>query len=89
MLRLAATPLFLLLTGIASADPVYLCAIPGPFSFVGSMWFMYLAMAAVHMQPWIDLLRQHMPAGSQLEVAGRIVPATTRFERQNGPSTLR
>jgi hypothetical protein len=72
MLRLAATPVFLLLTGIASADPVYLCTIPGPFSFVGSMWFMYLAMAAVHMQPWLDLLRQRMPANSPLEPAGRI-----------------
>jgi hypothetical protein len=58
MLKFVATPLFLVLAAITSADPVYLCSLPGPFSFVGSMWFMYLAMAAVHAQPWLDLALQ-------------------------------
>jgi hypothetical protein len=57
MLRLIATPLFLALALASSVEPIYLCAIPGPFSFLGSMWFMYLVMALVHCEGWFVLLR--------------------------------
>ncbi|NJM34857.1 MAG: hypothetical protein HC850_09265 [Rhodomicrobium sp.] len=56
MLRFVATPLFLALAAVNYNEAVYLCVIPGPFSFLGSMWFMYLLMALVHADRWFELV---------------------------------
>jgi len=58
MIKLIATPLFLALAAINFQEPVYLCVLPGPFGFLGTMWFMYLVMAIVHIEGWLDLLRR-------------------------------
>jgi len=36
------------LTANGTIEPIYLCLMPGPFGFVGGMWFIYLVMAPVH-----------------------------------------
>lgn len=60
MFKFVATPLFLALAMINYQEAVYLCVIPGPFSFLGTMWFMYLVMAIVHIDGWVDWLRGMM-----------------------------
>lgn len=60
MLKLIATPLFLALAMVNYQEGVSLCVLPGPFGFLGTMWFMYLAMAVVHIDGWVDWLREIM-----------------------------
>jgi len=60
MLKFVSTPLFLVLAAISYKDTVYLCVMPGSFSFLSSMWFMYLIMAVVHAESWANWLRRQL-----------------------------
>jgi hypothetical protein len=60
MLKLIATPVFLSLAMVNYNEAIYLCVIPGPFSFLSSMWFMYLVMAVIHIDAWLELLRARL-----------------------------
>ena len=54
-IQLAAMPSFLALAAVSSMQPSPHCTVPGPYGFLTSMWFMYLAMAAVHSAAWFPL----------------------------------
>ncbi len=60
MLKYIATPVFIILAILTYRDAIYVCIIPGPLSFIGSMWFMYLVMAVVHADGWVRLLHGAM-----------------------------
>ena len=60
MFRFLGTPLFLALAIINYGEAVYLCVIPGAFGFLGSMWFMYLLMALVHLDCWVNWFMRPM-----------------------------
>jgi hypothetical protein len=60
MFKFIATPLFLALAAINYNEGIYLCAVPGPLSVLGTMWVMYLVMAIVHADSWLSLLRKVM-----------------------------
>lgn len=67
MFRFIATPLFLVLAAFNYQEAVYLCVIPGPLGFMGTMWFMYLVMAVVHIDGWVEWLRGMMQPVSKQE----------------------
>jgi hypothetical protein len=60
MFRFVASPIFLILAVLNYEGALNFCVVPGPISFVGSMWFMYVVMAIVHAEAWLEWLRQRL-----------------------------
>jgi hypothetical protein len=52
----AASPIFFLMAWITYLEGPGMCSIPGDFGYLGSMWFMYVVMGAVHASPWFWLV---------------------------------
>jgi len=51
----AATPIFLLMAFVTYFQLPPLCAVPGSFGFLSTMWLMYAIMGVVHSGPWFSL----------------------------------
>ncbi len=62
MLKLLATPAFLVLAVINHRQPSPLCTVAGDLGFLSSMWFMYVVMAAAHGGAWLQLGRDRVEA---------------------------
>jgi hypothetical protein len=52
----AASPIFFIMAFLTYVQMPGLCAVPGGYGYLSSMWFMYVVMGAVHASPWFLLV---------------------------------